>query len=559
MLTELSVRNLAIFADVRVPFAPGFTVVTGETGAGKSVLVEAIRLALGEKADPAAVKAGEEEAEVCARFDLSGRLDLQEAWEEAGVPWEDEMVLRRIIPSAGRSRAYWNERMASQGALAELSPLLLELVGQHSVARLLSRPAALSALDEFAGTAGEAAAMRRSYRRIAALRRQAEDASARGANARERAEHLDFRIGELDRAALDPAEEERLAAEVQLFRNASKVQEALRAAEDALSLSEHSTTASLSFAVARLKEAEAVDPRIAALVERLRSIRIEAQELAADLSGLSSGVDLSAEAVERAEERLSEIRRLKRKYGTDVRGLSALLVELRAEREKLESEEEEERRVRERLGKEEEEGVRAASALSERRREAAGRMGPAVERELARVALAGAAFRVDVASRPSGPEALSGHGFDEVEFLFCANPGQEMRPLSATASGGELSRVMLALRNAGARGRANRTMVFDEIDTGIGGKAAERVGARLRDLGAAAQVICVTHLPQVAAYADGHLLVSKRAARRSVATGVRALSKEDRIKELARMISGADVTEEARAHARELIDGAARG
>lgn len=559
MLTELSVRNLAIFADVHVPFAPGFTVVTGETGAGKSVLVEAIRLALGEKADPTAVKAGEEEAEVCARFDLSGRLDLQEAWEEAGVPWEDEMVLRRIIPSAGRSRAYWNERMASQGALAELSPLLLELVGQHSVARLLSRPAALSALDEFAGTAGEAAAMRRSYRRIAVLRRQAEDASARGANARERAEHLDFRIGELDRAALDPAEEERLAAEVQLFRNASKVQEGLQAAEDALSLSEHSTTASLSFAVARLKEAEAVDPRIAALVERLRSIRIEAQELAADLSGLSSGVDLSAEAVERAEERLSEIRRLKRKYGTDVPGLSALLMELRAEREKLESEEEEERRVRERLGKEEEEGVRAASALSERRREAAGRMGPAVERELARVALAGAAFQVDIASRPSGPEALSGHGFDEVEFLFCANPGQELRPLSATASGGELSRVMLALRNATARGRANRTMVFDEIDTGIGGKAAERVGARLRDLGAAAQVICVTHLPQVAAYADGHLLVSKRAARRSVATGVRALSKEDRIKELARMISGADVTEEARAHARELIDGAARG
>jgi len=559
MLIELSVRNLAIFSDVRVPFAPGLNIVTGETGAGKSILVEAIRLALGEKADPMAVKAGEAEAEVSARFDLSGRADLKEAWEEAGFPWEEELVLRRVIPAAGRSRAYFNGRMASQSVLADLSPLLVELVGQHSVTHLLSRAAALSAVDGFSGTAMEASEMRRLYRRISALRRNVEEAGARGANARERGEHLDFQVQELARAALDPAEEEQLAADLLVFRNASKMLSALRGAEDALSSSEHSSVSALSFAAARLKEAAAVDPRLAGLVERVRSLQIEAQELARELSGLSAAVDLSAESMERAEERLSEIRRLKRKYGTDVPGLLAMLSELRGERERLEGALEEERRLRELLRKEEDEAVRAATELGRKRREGAKRMGNAVEKELSRVALAGAKFRVELASRPPGPESLSAHGFDEAEFLLCANPGQELRPLSATASGGELSRVMLALRNTSARERGNRTMVFDEIDTGIGGKVAERVGARLKGLGATAQVICVTHLPQVAAFADTHLLVAKKSGKSSVATGVQALSKQDRIKELARMISGAEVTEEAQAHARELIEGAARG
>ncbi len=559
MLIELSVRNLAIFSDVRVPFAPGLNIVTGETGAGKSILVEAIRLALGEKADPMAVKAGEAEAEVSARFDLSGRADLKEAWEEAGFPWEEELVLRRVIPAAGRSRAYFNGRMASQSVLADLSPLLVELVGQHSVTHLLSRAAALSAVDGFSGTAMEASEMRRLYRRVSALRRNAEEAGARGANARERGEHLDFQVQELSRAALDPAEEEQLAADLLVFRNASKMLSALRGAEDALSSSEHSSVSALSFAAARLKEAAAVDPRLAGLVERVRSLQIEAQELARELSGLSAAVDLSAESMERAEERLSEIRRLKRKYGTDVPGLLAMLSELRGERERLEGALEEERRLRELLRKEEDEAVRAATELGRKRREGAKRMGNAVEKELSRVALAGAKFRVELASRPPGPESLSAHGFDEAEFLLCANPGQELRNLSATASGGELSRVMLALRNTSARERGNRTMVFDEIDTGIGGKVAERVGARLKGLGATAQVICVTHLPQVAAFADTHLLVAKKSGKSSVATGVQALSKQDRIKELARMISGAEVTEEAQAHARELIEGAARG
>ncbi|MGB6410227.1 MAG: DNA repair protein RecN [Candidatus Deferrimicrobiaceae bacterium] len=559
MLIELSVRNLAIFSDVRVPFAPGLNIVTGETGAGKSILVEAIHLALGEKADPMAVKTGEAEAEVSARFDLSGRADLTEAWEDAGFPWEEELVLRRVIPAVGRSRAYFNGRMVSQSALAELSPLLMELVGQHSVTQLLSRAAALSAVDDFSGTVQGASEMRRLFRQISANRRKVEEAASRGANARERGEHLDFQIQELTRAALDPAEEEKLAADLLVFRNATKVREALRGAEDALSSSEHSSVSSLSFAVARLVEAAAVDPRIAAFVERIRSIRIEAQELAQEVSGMSEGVELSADRMERVEERLSEVRRLKRKYGTDVPGLLAMLAKIREEREALEGVLEEEKRLREQLRKQEEDGVRKALELGRKRREGTKRMGPAVEKELSLVDLAGAKFRVELVSRPSGADSLSANGFDEAEFLFCANPGQEMRPLSATASGGELSRVMLALRNASARGRGNRTMVFDEIDTGIGGKVAERVGARLKGLGATAQVVCVTHLPQVAAFADSHLLVSKRAGKTAVVTGVQPLSNQDRIKELARMISGTDVTEKAQAQAKELIKGAARG
>ncbi len=559
MLIELSVRNLAVFEDVRVPFAPGLNIVTGETGAGKSILVEAIRLALGEKADPVTVRSGEPEAEVSALLDLSRREDLKEAWEEAGFPWEEELVLRRVIPSAGRTRAYFNGRAVAQSALTELAPVLVEMVSQHGVPFLLSKAAALASIDEFSGTGPLAREVRRLYRRVSALRRQAEETAARGESARGRIESLDFRIAELARAVLVPGEEEDLAAAHSVLRNASKVQAALRDAEGALSSAEHSASSSISFAAARVREAAAADPRLAELCERIRGLQSELTDLARELVSRAGRVTLDADRREQIEERLTEIRRLKRKYAKEVPELMAHLDDLRAERGALDAALEEERRVRAALATEEESCVAAASELSRGRQGGAKKMAAAVEKELARVALAGAKFRVDFASRGPTAASLSAAGLDEAELLFSANPGQELRPLSQTASGGELSRVMLALRNASSRGQSGRTMVFDEIDTGIGGRVAERVGARLKELAGAAQVVCVTHLPQVAAFADCHLLVSKVSGRGSVTTSVKPLAKQDRIMELARMISGSEVTGEARAHARELIERAAGG
>ena len=318
MLIELTVRNLAIFEDVRVPFSAGLNVVTGETGAGKSLLVEAIRLALGEKADPVAVRTGEPEAEVTALFDLSRRDDLRDAWEEAGLPWEEEVVLRRVLPAAGRSRAYLNGRPVAQPVLAALSPLLLTMVGQHSVPELLSRAAALSAVDDFAGAGALSSEMRKRYRRVAALRRQAAEAADRGAGARSRTETLDFEIGELSKAALTPGEEEELAADLSLLRNAAKVREALQAADDAIASSENAALASMAFALARLREAAAVDPRLSEIAERLRSAREEVQDLSRELGSLAVRVTEDPERRERVEERLSAIRRLKRKYGKEV-------------------------------------------------------------------------------------------------------------------------------------------------------------------------------------------------------------------------------------------------
>jgi len=554
MLIELTVRNLAIFEDVRVPFAAGLNVVTGETGAGKSVLVEAIRLALGEKADPMAVRTGEPEAEVSALFDLSRRDELRDAWDEAGIPWEEEVVLRRVLPSSGRSRAYLNGRPVAQPVLAVLSPLLLTMVGQHSVPLLLSRSAALGAVDDFADVAALAVEMRRRYRKVAALRRQAEEAAQRGAGARSRTETLDFEIGELSSAALVPGEEEDLAAERLVWRNAAKVQESLLAAEDALASAESAALVSMGFALTRLREAAALDPRLQEAAARLASFREELRELARELRSTAERATEDPSARERAEERLSTIRRLKRKYGKDIPDLIAHLETLQAERESLSGALAEEAQVREALRREEADAVAVARELSEARRGAAEALGPAVERELSNVALRGARFRAELCSRAAAPEALSAAGFDEAELLFSANPGQDLRPLAATASGGELSRVMLALRNAASRGGGGRTLVFDEIDTGIGGQVAERVGARLKGLSSVSQVVCVTHLPQVAAFADSHLQVVKRTAGGAVATGVKRLSKQDRIDELARMISGSEVTGQAKAHARSLIE-----
>jgi DNA repair protein RecN (Recombination protein N) len=554
MLIELAVRNLAIFEDVRVPFSAGLNVVTGETGAGKSLLVEAIRLALGEKADPVAVRTGEREAEVTALFDLSRRDDLRDALEETGLPWEEEVVLRRVLPAAGRSRAYLNGRPVAQPVLAALSPLLLTMVGQHSVPELLSRPAALSSVDDFAGAGALSSEMRKRYRRVAALRRQVAEG---GAGARSRTETLDFEIAELTKAALTPGEEEELAADLSLLRNGAKVREALQAADDALASSENAALASMAFALARLREAAAVDPRLAETAERLRSAREEVQDLSRELGSLAARVTEDPERRERVEERLSAIRRLKRKYGKEVPELVSHLDLLRSERASLAGALEEEARLRKELVAEEDGGVAAAKKLSAARRKAAAAMGPAVEKELARVALAGARFRAEGSSREAVPAALSASGIDEAELLFSANPGQELRPLAQTASGGELSRVMLSLRNAASRGGAGKTLVFDEIDTGIGGQVAERVGARLKSLAASAQVVCITHLPQVAAFADHHLQVVKRTAAGTVATGVKPLSKQDRIGELARMISGSEITEKAKAHAKALIEKAA--
>jgi DNA repair protein RecN (Recombination protein N) len=372
-------------------------------------------------------------------------------------------------------------------------------------------------------------------------------------------ESLDFRIAELSRGALLPGEEEELAAAHASLRSAAKILAALREAEAALSSSEHSAAASLSFAAARLRDAATSDPRLGDLAERLRAAQNEAQDLARETVSRAGKIGLDAEERERIEERLSEIRRLKRKYGKEIPDLIAHLEELKKERSGLDSALEEERRSLETLSAEEERCVAEALALSRERHDGAERMGKAVEKELTHVALRGAKFAAVLASRKPGPASLSASGLDEGELLFCANPGQELRPLSQTASGGELSRVMLALRNASSGGRSGRTIVFDEIDTGIGGRVAERVGARLKSLGGSAQVVCVTHLPQVAAFADSHLLVSKFTGKGSVTTGVKPLSKQDRIMELARMISGAEVTGEARAHAKELIERAAGG
>lgn len=554
MLIELSVRNLAIFEDVRVDFAPGLNVVTGETGSGKSILVEAIRLALGEKADPMAVRTGEAEAEVSALFDLSRREELRDAWEDAGLPWEGEVVLRRVLPAGGRSRAYINGRPVAQPVLAVLSPLLLTMVGQHSVPQLLSRAAALSSIDDFAGTGAGASEMRKRYRKVAALRRQVEEAAARGAGARSRTETLDFEIGELSGARLVPGEEEELASMLQASRSEGKVLEALRAADDALSSSEGASLASMGFALSRLREAAALDPRVRDAAERLGSFREEVAEIAREVGRMAGRAAGDPESRERAEERLSLVRRLKRKYGKDVPGLIAHLDELGRERESLAGALAEEARLRDELRSEEAGGVQAARELSAARRGAAETMGPAVEKELSTVSLPGARFHAVVASREALPESLAESGIDEAEFLFSANPGQEPRPLASTASGGELSRVMLSLRNAASRGGGGRTLVFDEIDTGIGGQVAERVGARLKTLAAASQVVCVTHLPQVAAFADRHLRVTKRSSGGTVATGVKPLSKQDRIEELARMISGSEITGQAKAHAKALIE-----
>ena len=547
-LVELSVENLAVVESVRLPFAHGFTVLTGETGAGKSLVVDAVALALGARASADQVRSGTDAARIEAIFDDVPR-DPNDPLDE--LIDEGTLIVRREVSGDGRSLARANDRAVTVGALAGLGARLGEIHGQHEQQRLLLADRQLALLDRFGGLdAAHLAALHRAWR--ASVAGAAELLTDAHELAR-RVELLRHQADEIASAALAAGEDLEVEAALRAAQHAEAI--ALAAAQAVAALrDEGGATDGLNAGVAALESAASHDDRFGELADRARSLAAEASELARDVASAGERVDLDPASRAAAEERLSLIYELKRKYGESIEAVRAFGEASSAELERLENQEADRERLRA-----EEAGRRAAlekaaGALSAARGKAAAGLAARVNRELPPLGLPGDAFGVELAVTEIGPT-----GADRVTFTFAPNPGEPPRPLGRIASGGEASRLSLALKVVLAAADETPLLVFDEIDAGIGGRNAAALGERLRDLARFHQVLCVTHMAQIAAYADAHVVVGKRVDAGRTFTVARRLSEDERATELAAMLAGEGAGDEAQAAAQALLRTAAHG
>lgn len=550
VLHQLEIENYAVIEKLRVGFHPGLNLLTGETGSGKSILVDAFSLLLGARGSPELVRSGAERARVAGVFEISAVLP--------GVELEDgELLIEREILATGKSRVHLNGRLATVAALRELAPVLGDIHGQHEQQDLFEPHTQLEMLDQYCGTlelrerlAAVYAQWTEAGRRLEELRR----------NEQEKLRLLDlwkFQHQEIGQAKLRAGEDAELEEEKRVLANLARIQQGGSAAYEALYDSPASAAAQVKAAARALEDLARFDPRLAALAQPLGPARIALEEAAHELRKHLDRLEANPDRLGDVEDRLALIEKLKRKYGATVAEVIAFGEQVEKQLAELESSEESIQRLEQHQCRLAAEYEKLAGEISERRREGARRLEKPVEKELAALAMERTRFDIAFEPAPWGP-----HGVDRVQFRVSPNPGEPLRELEQVASGGELSRITLAIKTclAGADGtsRCPRTLVFDEIDAGIGGRAAEAVGRRLHRLSLCYQLLCVTHLPQIAGFADHHYSVDKQVKAGRTLTTVTEIDGDERVQELARMLSGAQVTPDALRHARALLQ-AARG
>ncbi|HVF50549.1 MAG TPA: DNA repair protein RecN [Pyrinomonadaceae bacterium] len=588
MLKFLNITNFAVIQRLSFDLHAGLNLLTGETGAGKSIIVDALGLLLGGRSTSNVVRTGERAAIVEGLFELEREAEgLVSAFlSEIGINWEpsEDLWIRREVQSGGRSRIFINDQSVTAASLKRLQPLLLELYGQGEQHTLAAPRAHLELLDSFAAAVELRQRAGRAYARwrnaSEALRSLEQDEAAR-----ERAsDMLRFQIEEIEKAAPRAGEDEELAAEKSLLAHAERAFELSAGIYGELYESDGSILSRLATVRRRLQDLCSIDARLASLLEVLDGADVSLTDVAEGLRGYGVGVDFSPARLSEVENRLVELERIKRKYGRDLQGLLEVKEDLSKQLQQLGNLDERERELLDEVEAAALEYAPVAEALTALRASAAPRLEERMAEELRHVALERARFQVSVETAlphrrenlfptqaedaRADTESAQAHtywsptGADRVEFLFSANVGEEVRTLSRVASGGELSRLMLTLRtvcrgerSSGAHGEARAaTLVFDEVDAGIGGRTAEAVGRRLKGLAATQQVLCVTHQPQVARFADHHYVVVKRVENERTLTVVQELREDERVGELARMIGGAEDVETARATARWMLE-----
>jgi len=537
MLRYLNIRNLAVIESLEVSFQPGLNVITGETGAGKSIVVGAVGLLLGDRASSDIVRTGEETAVVQAVFEVDGR----------------EVIVRREVTALGRSRSFVDGQLVTAGTLKELGVRLVDLHGQHEHQALLNPDVHLDLLDQFADLDGERLVVEAAHAEWASLRSDLAAARTRERDRDARAEFLRFQQGEIDRVAPRAGEDEELAAERVLLANAEKLRRLCGEAYGRLYDDDSSALSSLASVWRRVSELRDLDPRFGPYLEGREAIDAQLGDLATFLREYGAHIEAAPERLQELEDRLASIERLKRKYGPTLPDVIERRSRCADELADLDSSAETIATLERRLAAAGEQYSAAAAALSAKRRTRARGFAAALEEELAALAMAGTRFEVRFDSGEVTEDRWTARGTDAAEFFVSPNPGEDVRPLARIVSGGELSRVMLALKTLATTDSPGKTLVFDEVDAGIGGRVADVVGQRLQALGGVFQVLCITHLPQIAVCGHSHYRVAKAERAGRTHTTVEALWGPARVDELARMMAGSVVTDGARATAREML------
>jgi DNA repair protein RecN (Recombination protein N) len=569
VLAQISVTNLVLIERLALQLAPGFNVITGETGAGKSMLVDAVSLVLGGRARPELVRSGADEAEVEALFELEPGSRVTARLEAAGIPSDRELVIRRVIQAATapgrqetRSRAYVNGRLCTASQLAEIAADLCDIASQHESVSLTDPTTHVEYLDAFGRLDGERQRVSEEVEALASLHRNLDAAAAQERGRAEREDFLRWQAREIDEVDPREGEETELERERARLRYAERLQSTTRRAAERLYEGEGAICDELARLAADLDQAAAIDPSLSAHARVVESARAELSDAARALARYGEAVEASPERLVEVEERAFRLQKLLRKHGPTTTDLLLHRAALGRELESFASASDT------LVALETEKAVRvartssAARALSRKRREAADRLADAIGAELSQLGMGRARVVVEVTPSTAAVGGLlvdgarlTRTGIDRVEFLIAPNRGEEPRPLRKIASGGELSRALLALKRVLADQGPAGTYLFDEVDAGVGGAIAEVIGRAIADIARHRQVVCITHLPQIAALADTHFVVDKTESRGRTHTRVRRLSHTERVDELARMIGGIKVGEAARRAAAEMLAG----
>ncbi len=531
MITYLGVKGFAIIDELRIEFGEGFNVITGETGAGKSIVINALATLMNAKASPEAVRADSSRAEVVGHFAND----------------DNEYILKRVIGSSGRSRAFLNEEPVTLGRMEELGGTLISVYGQNEFQHLLDKDNYTRIIDELLSLGGE---QEKLAEKVDALKKLNAELSSKKKEAEGRqreAELLEFQVNEIEKKNIGGDEEETVRERLKVLKSAEKIQLIFDEMTDGLEGSQQSPQALLKRYISMLKALGPIGA-MEGLKKRLEGISFEMEDLLLEIRDIGRTLLFDPEEMQRLEERLSEIFRMKDKYGKTCDEMRSFqhraqqrLEYLKGLGESIDVLEGERRRLGEEV-----EGM--SVRLSNRRREGAGKIEKTIIDELGFLSMSGLQFRIEIADRGY----IDRDGRDDIELLISTNEGEPLRPLRKIASGGELSRIMLAIKKV-IGGEEEKTLIFDEVDSGIGGRVADMVGRRLRDLSKKHQVLCITHLPQIAAYGDHHFLVEKQVKEGRTRTAVRELSKDERVQEIARMLGGATITDTTVKRAQEML------
>jgi DNA repair protein RecN (Recombination protein N) len=569
MLRELRISNFAIIDNLNITFSEGLNVLSGETGAGKSIIVGALGLLLGGRVSAEMIRATADEAVVEALFEGEADGAPGRKLDEWGIAGSSQLVIRRLIAKSGKSRTYINGGIATLQMLNQLGAELIAVSGQHEHQTLLLVDKHIDMLDEFGALTPLRDEVTGAYRRLMGIRQRTRELEALEGDKQRRSELLRFQIGEIDQAAVRPGEEDELREEKKILTHAQKLIDLAGAVYDGIYTGEEAILGGLREAVARLKEIAGIDASMAAAFASLETSFYQIEDVARTLEEYLQRIHFDAGRLEAVETRLGEIQALRKKYGPSLEELFLYRDRARRELEGMESSEAELAGLKQEQQELGAKVLERARLLSAKRAESAVRLSGMVGSELASLGMKKARFSVEVrqvrdAARgetgdliPLGECRLSEKGIDEVEFYFGPNLGEGLKPLAKIASGGELSRLVLAIKKIVAGGRT--TLIFDEVDSGIGGAVAEVVGRKLKEIAGRQQTICITHLPQIASFADRHHSISKMTRQGRTVTLVKDLhSLKDREDEVARMLGGATITPKTREHAREMLR-AARG